>query len=107
MLGGYAVVRFSYSPISVMVGGGWNSSAGFILGGSMILFGAVAWFAPHYSRLVGVMGVLFALAAFIGSNLGGFLIGSLLGILGGSMIWGWGEKPQRDAAEAEPAVVHA
>lgn len=98
MLGGYVVVDLASAPLAVMIGGGWNTSAGFILGGAMILFGLVAWFAPHYSALVGLLGVLFALAAFIGANLGGFLIGTTLGIIGGSMVWGWGEKKPRRAS---------
>lgn len=94
-LGGTAVVWLGAYPIALALGGGFNRSAAYILGGSMVLFGLVAWFSPLYARLVGLLGVVFALAAFVGSNLGGFLIGSVLGILGGAMVWGWGEKRPR------------
>lgn len=94
-LGGLVVVKLNSYPIGIAMSGGFNRSGGYILGGAMVLFGMVAWFSPLYARLVGVLGVLAALAAFVGSNLGGFLLGSVLGIVGGSMIWGWGELPAR------------
>lgn len=95
LLGGYVVIDFASTSIGFAVQGGWSASSGYILGGAMVLFGLVAWFTPHYSGLVGLLGVLTALAAFVGSNLGGFLIGTVLGIVGGSMVWAWGEKKPR------------
>lgn len=94
-LGGLAVVKLNSYPIGVAMAGGFNHSSGYILGGAMLLFGLTAWFSPLYARMLGLFGVLASLAAFVGSNLGGFLIGTLLGIIGGSMIWGWGELRPR------------
>lgn len=99
-LGGAVVIRLGFSPLGLALGGGFNRSAGLILGGAMVLFGLVACFSPLYARLVGLLGVGSALAAFVGSNLGGFLVGSLLGILGGAMVWGWGEKRPRRLGRA-------
>lgn len=104
VLGGAAVIRFGFSPIGLALGGGFSRSAGFILGGAMVLFGLVALFSPLYARLVGLLGVACALAAFVGSNLGGFLIGSVLGILGGAMVWGWGEKKPRRSRRLRSAL---
>lgn len=99
LLGGIWLIRFSNFSLGLALGSGWNSSAAYVVGGGMVMFALVGIFAPHYSALTGLVGVLLALAAFVSVNLGGFLIGSLLGILGGSMIWGWGEKrPRRGPA---------
>ncbi|OUZ08560.1 hypothetical protein BHE97_12840 [Aeromicrobium sp. PE09-221] len=108
LLGGYVVIDLASSSIGFAVQGGWSASSGYILGGAMVLFGLVAWFTPHYSGLVGLLGVLTALAAFVGSNLGGFLIGTLLGIIGGSMVWAWGEKkpPGRGRRARSPEEEH-
>lgn len=92
LLGGIVVIRVATMPLGMAIGGGWNASAGYILGGAMIMFALVSWFAPFYSTLCGLMGVFLALAAFISANLGGLLLGSILGIIGGAMVWGWGEK---------------
>lgn len=96
VLAGVVVVRFMLFPLGLAVSGGFNTSAGYILGGALVMFGLVAWFAPHYSAFTGILGVMTALAAFVGANLGGFLLGSLLGILGGSMVWGWGDLTPSD-----------
>ncbi len=91
------IVRSMFFSFVLAVSGGWSYSAGYILGGGLVLFGLVAWFAPHYRALVGVLAVLLGLAAFVAANLGGYLLGSVLAILGGSMVWAWGEKaPKRD-----------
>lgn len=94
-VGGIVVLRTADIPLGLVLGQGFSGSAGYILGGGMMLFAAVAMFAPHYHALVGLVGVLLALAAFVSVNLGGFLVGTVLGIVGGSMVWGWGEKRPR------------
>lgn len=89
------IIRSMFFSFVLAVSGGWSYSAGYILGGGLVLFGLVSWCAPHYRALLGIMAVLLALAAFVAANLGGYLIGSVLGILGGSMVWAWGEKAPR------------
>ncbi len=91
------IIRSMFFSFVLAVSGGWSYSAGYILGGGLVLFGLVSWFAPHYRALLGIMAVLLALAAFVAANLGGYLIGSVLGILGGSMVWAWGDKAPRRA----------
>jgi hypothetical protein len=100
ILGGLDIIYWVRNPIGVVIGGGWNSSAGYILGIAMIVFAVVGWFSPLYKSLVGIVGIMLALIAFIAANLGGFLIGSVLGIIGGSMVWGWGPKRVRAGVEA-------
>lgn len=95
ILAGAWIIRAMFFSFLLAVSGGWSYSAGYILGGGLVLFGLVAWFAPHYRGLVGLLAVGLALAAFVAANLGGYLVGSVLGILGGSMVWAWGEKAPR------------
>lgn len=97
MAAGAWIIRSMFFSFVLAVSGGWSHSAGYILGGGLVLFGLVAWFAPHYRALVGVLAVLLGLAAFVAANLGGYLLGSVLAILGGSMVWAWGEKAPRRA----------
>lgn len=95
MLAGVWIIRAMNFGLGMAITGGWDYSAGYTLGGALILFGAVAWFAPHYKGLVGILAFAVALIAFVAANLGGYLIGTVLGIVGGSMIWAWGEKRPR------------
>lgn len=103
LLGGVWIVNAMNFGFEVAVTGGWNYAAGYILGGGMALFGLVAWVAPHYRTLVGILAFLFALAAFVSANLGGYLVGTVLGIIGGSMIWAWGEKKPKGGRRAQRA----
>lgn len=97
ILAGAWIIRSMFFSFVLAVSGGWSYSAGYILGGGLVLFGLVGWFAPHYRGLLGILAVLIGLAAFVAANLGGYLVGSVLAVLGGSMMWAWGEKAPRRA----------
>ncbi|MEX0428168.1 DUF6114 domain-containing protein [Nocardioides sp. DS6] len=90
--GGAWILRMMTFKLVFLVASGWGNASGYVLGGGMVLFGLVSWFAPLYRALSGLAVVGIALYAFVAANLGGYLVGTLLGIIGGSMIWAWGEK---------------
>ncbi|KGN34232.1 membrane protein [Knoellia sinensis KCTC 19936] len=92
ILAGVWIIRLMSFSFGFVITGGWNATAGYVLGGALIIFGLAVWASPLYAPLLGLLSVLVALAAFISANLGGYLVGSLLGVLGGSMVWAWGEK---------------
>jgi len=92
IVAGLWIVKMMSFSIGLVLTGGWGYAAGYVLGGALVLFGLVAWFAPIYKSLVGVVAFLLALGAFPAANLGGYLVGSVLGIVGGAMVWSWGEK---------------
>ena len=92
ILAGLWIIRFMSFSIGLALTGGWSYSAGYVMGGGLILFGLVAWFAPFYKGLCGLVAFLIALGAFPTANLGGFLVGSILGIIGSSVIMSWGPK---------------
>lgn len=96
IVAGLWIIKMMDFGLVVAVSGGWSYSAGYILGGAMAVFGLVAWFAPLYKAISGIAVYLTALFAFIAANLGGFLIGTVLGIIGGSLIWSWGDKKPWD-----------
>lgn len=108
ILAGLEIIKMMNFSIGIALTGGWSYSAGYVMGGGLILFGLCAWFAPHYKSLAGIVAFLIALGAFPTANLGGFLLGSVLGIIGSSMIWAWGDKKptrrqRRKLAEADAA----
>lgn len=95
MLGGWAIMSLTVAPIVVVLAAGASGVAGYLLGGGMIGLGLLAMFSPAQKGVAGVLGTAFAVAAFVASNLGGFLVGTLLGVLGGTMVFGWGPKRLR------------
>ncbi|MFT4264316.1 MAG: DUF6114 domain-containing protein [Nocardioides sp.] len=108
MLGGAWIIHAMSFRIGLTLTPGWSSSAGYVMGGGLALFGLVAWLAPFYRGLAALVAFLIALAAFPTSNLGGYLLGTALGIVGSSMIWAWGEKtPRRPRRHGRSAGVAA
>jgi len=95
ILAGLWIIRAMNFSLGLALTGGWSYAAGYVMGGGLALFGLVAWFAPHFKSLAGLVGFLIALGAFPAANLGGYLLGSVLGIIGSSMVWAWGEKKPR------------
>ena len=83
----------------VLLRGGWSTLAGPSLGGLLAFFGLTALARPSYAKLAGLLGVAVAVVAFVGSNLGGYLVGTLLGIVGGSLTWSWGPSRRRGAGD--------
>ena len=97
VIAGAEICAIPLAPLKIMLQQGIAGIPSVLMGLVMIVMGLSAWFAPHYRGLAGVLTVLCAAAALVMSNLGGFLIGTVIGILGGSMIFAW-----QPVAPAEP-----
>lgn len=85
--------------------------ATWLMGLLMALMAMVMWFQPHLRAIAGIATILFALASFLTSNFGGFLLGMLLGIVGGAMAFAWDvtepkaeARPERDETIEVPAA---
>lgn len=89
------ILRAASFPVEIALLGQPSPSAHYVMGGGLILFGALACVTPYYRSLCGLMSFLLALVAFPTASLGGYFLGTLFGLLGGSMIWAWGEKRPR------------
>jgi len=77
--------------------------AGILIGALVVTMGLFMWFSPQFHQVLGILAVLFSIVSLITSNLGGFLIGLLFGVIGGSMAFAWTPLP----VKAEPAMVPA
>ncbi|KAF0996365.1 DUF6114 domain-containing protein [Geobacillus sp. TFV-3] len=76
--------------------------AGFFLGGMVLLMGILAYAMPRLSTLLGIIGMFSAIVSIMGA-LGGFLVGTILGIIGGALCIAW--RPQW--AEADAPMAHS
>jgi len=61
---------------------------GFFLGGLTLLMGVLSYIMPRLSTLLGILAIFASVLSIMGA-LGGFLIGTILGIIGGSMLIAW------------------
>jgi hypothetical protein len=73
---------------------------GVLIGMLLIACGLLLWLNPAHRTFYAIAGVLLAVLSFIASNFGGFFIGMLLGIIGGSMGFGW--APSADQPTRRP-----
>lgn len=64
---------------------------GLLLGGLTLLMGVLSFTMPKLSTLLGILAILSSSLSIMGA-LGGFLIGTILGIIGGSICIAW--KPE-------------
>jgi hypothetical protein len=88
---------------------------GILIGALLIACGLALWFTPVHKTFYAIAGVLLSLLSFIGTNLGGFFVGMLLGIVGGSLAFAWSPgsrtepetvRSARPAPPARPAEPH-
>ena len=109
MLGGLeiaAITAASYELLFV------SKSVGFAIavGAAIAAMGLTMWLTPVLSKLLGLLTLVAALLSFVTSNLGGFLLGMLLAILGGGLSFAWepGRAPEQpvaaDEADTEPSA---
>lgn len=69
------------------------------LGAAQIMFALGIWLKPATAPYLGAFAILASLVALPASNIGGFLLGSLLGIFGGAFALAWepGERKPKKA----------
>lgn len=79
-------------PIDLLVFSGMAGVSGNLIGGLLIVIGVLSWLQPAQRTFFGVVGLMLALVSFVTSNFGGFVIGMLLGIVGGSLVFAWGPE---------------
>jgi Family of unknown function (DUF6114) len=68
---------------------GVGGVSGILIGAVLIVAGLLLWFNPAQRMFYSIVAVLLAIAALVASNLGGFLLGTALGVIGGSLGFAW------------------
>jgi hypothetical protein len=95
---GAAEILVTYrAPFGIIVHFGLYGLAGYLVPIVLALLGLLIIFDSTHRTFYSVLSVLAALGTWLTSNLGGFFIGMLLGLVGGSLAFGWqyGERPAR------------
>ena len=86
-------------PIDLIIYAGVAGISGHLIGVLLIGIGALSWFQPAQNSFFGMVGIMLALVSFVTSNFGGFVIGMLLGIVGGGLVFAWGPKAREQRSE--------
>ncbi|OEU85749.1 hypothetical protein DB35_12660 [Streptomyces abyssalis] len=79
-----------------------------IIGVLLVVLGLTMWFQPQSRVFAGIAAILLVLVALVVSNFGGYMIGFLLGLIGGALGVAWAPgkplaKSKADADEPEDA----
>ncbi|MFI9099160.1 DUF6114 domain-containing protein [Streptomyces fildesensis] len=93
LLGGIPIAYLPYANLTLgqlTVRMSTTAGAGsLIIGILLMVLGLTMWFQPVVRIFAGVAAILLALVSIPVSNFGGFLIGFLLGLVGGSLAIAW------------------
>ncbi|WP_017570043.1 DUF6114 domain-containing protein [Nocardiopsis halotolerans] len=82
-------------PIDLLVYSGIAGVSGVLIATLLIALGVLSWFQTAQHFFFGVVGLMLALVSYVTSNFGGFVIGMLLGIVGGALVFAWAPTRQR------------
>jgi hypothetical protein len=88
-LGGAEIIFTYKAPFKVILHFGLYGLAGYLVPIVMVLCGLLVVFEPQHRTFYSILEVLAALGTWLTSNLGGFIVGMLLGLIGGSLAFGW------------------
>ncbi|WP_406208555.1 DUF6114 domain-containing protein [Kitasatospora sp. NBC_01560] len=89
LLGGAEILFTLRAPLPVVLHIGMQGLAGYLVPAVMVICGVLILFNPAQRLFYSVLAVLAALASWLTSNLGGFLFGMILGVLGACLTFGW------------------
>jgi hypothetical protein len=98
VVGGAAIAAGPATAVKVLLVAGSSVWLGILMGVLVATMGLFLWFAPHLRQVTGILAVLLAMASLLTSDYGGFVIGLLLGTVGGAMGFAW--APVRTEARA-------
>ncbi|MET9292376.1 DUF6114 domain-containing protein [Streptomyces sp. NPDC003077] len=93
LLAGLPIMYFPYANLqigSLSLRLATTAGAGsLIIGVLLIVLGLTMWFQPVSRVFAGVAAILLALVSLVVSNFGGFVMGFLLGLIGGALAVAW------------------
>ncbi|MFJ3792230.1 DUF6114 domain-containing protein [Kitasatospora sp. NPDC090091] len=89
LLGGAEILFTLRAPLPVVLHIGMQGLAGYLVPVVMVICGVLILVNPTQRLFYSILAVLSSLASWITSNLGGFLIGMIIGVLGACLTFGW------------------
>ncbi|TPQ18728.1 DUF6114 domain-containing protein [Streptomyces sporangiiformans] len=96
-LGGAEILVTEKASLKVVMHIGMQGLAGYLLPALMLICGLLILFNPTQRLFYSISGVLLSLGTWLTSNLGGFFVGLLLGVVGSCLAFGWlpDQEPRR------------
>jgi hypothetical protein len=89
VLGGGVMLLSELASLPLVIHIGLHGLPSYLVPVLLLACGLLLWFHLPLRTLYSVLAILLALGSWITSNLGGFFIGMLLGLIGGSLAFAW------------------
>lgn len=89
LLAGLEISWAPHSSVGRMISMGLPGISSLFISVFLIIFAVTVWFFPAYRVFSGIASILLALLALVATNLGGFFLGFVLGMLGGAFAVAW------------------
>jgi hypothetical protein len=103
ILGAVEILTSVRAPLPVILHVGPQGMAAYLVPTVLLVCGILLLANPSQRLFYSILAMLLALASWLTSNLGGFLIGLILALVGGCLAFAWAPRPDPSApAEAEP-----
>lgn len=93
ILGGAEILLTVWAPLPVVLHMGLQNSLGYLIPIVIVLGGLLVVFHPAQRTFAAVVTAVLGLAAWLTSNLGGFVVGMLLTLIGSAMAFAWRPRP--------------
>ncbi|MGW0707175.1 DUF6114 domain-containing protein [Streptomyces sp. NPDC002643] len=108
-LGGGEILLTMKAPLPVMLHIGMQGVAGYLLPSLMMVCGLLILFSPGQRLFYSILGILLSLGTWLTSNMGGFVVGLLLGAVGSTLTFGWlpDQEPRVSRRERKKAAAGA
>lgn len=95
LLGGAEIFLTVWAPLPVVMKVGMQNFLGYLIPVLILLCGLLIWFNPAQRTFYSLVTVVLCLSSWLTSNMGGFVVGLLLGLLGGSLAFAWAPADEK------------
>lgn len=102
-LSGIEILLAVKAPLPVVLHVGMQGLAGYLVPMVLLLCGILLLFNPAQRVFYSLIAAGLSLGSWITSNLGGFIVGLLLGLIGSALAFAWAE-PRSAPAAGEPVA---
>ncbi len=102
------ILASEHGPLQLVIHIGIQGLAGYLIPVMLLLCGILLWFSPAQRAFYSLLAIVLALGSWVTSNLGGFFIGMLLGLVGGALAFAWAIDTDRPLRwfRGDPQVLH-
>ena len=106
-LSGAEILLAVKAPLPVVLHVGMQGLVGYLIPVVILLCGVLLFVSPAQKLFYSTIAAVCALASWATSNLGGFVLGMVLGLVGSALAFAWApdaKKPKPPVAPAAPAA---